>query len=61
MIWLTIACMVGDFSYVRRLPIEEGLMTRDNGRYEFTELGAAAWRVEHFVHDRYLAAVHAAP
>lgn len=30
-------------------------MTRSAGTYEFTEFGRAAWRVEHFVMDHYLA------
>ena len=43
-----------DFSTTRRLLIEEGVMTRSEGVYEFTELGKAMWRVEHFIIDKYL-------
>jgi hypothetical protein len=44
-----------DISLVRRRLIEDGLMTREEGMYRFTRLGEAAWRVEHFIGEKYLA------
>jgi len=44
-----------DFATTRRLLIVDGVMTRSEGVYEFTELGTATWRVEHFIIDNYLA------
>jgi HEAT repeat protein len=38
----------------RRNLVEQGLMTREEGLYRFTNLGRAAWRVEHFILDHYL-------
>jgi RNA polymerase sigma-70 factor (ECF subfamily) len=38
-----------DFSSTRRYLIEFGLMTRQEGRYRFTDLGEAVWRVERYV------------
>ncbi len=49
-----LARVCGDFSGVRRLLIDSGFMTRESGVYQFTELGQAAWRVEHLILDRYL-------
>ncbi|HET8936360.1 MAG TPA: sigma-70 family RNA polymerase sigma factor [Polyangiales bacterium] len=42
-----IAQVCSDYSAARRHLIEQGLMTRDAGNYEFTSLGATIWRVEH--------------
>ncbi|MCP4639170.1 MAG: sigma-70 family RNA polymerase sigma factor [bacterium] len=52
-----LAGVCGDYSATRRYLIEQGLMDRDGGVYEFTERGRAAWRVEHFILDHYLNAV----
>jgi RNA polymerase sigma-70 factor (ECF subfamily) len=41
-----IAQVCTDYSAARRHLIEQGLMTRREGVYEFTELGSAVWRVE---------------
>lgn len=49
-----VARLCGDYSGVRRRLIDGGFMTRESGVYQFTELGKAAWRVEHFILDRYL-------
>ena len=46
--------MPTDYSATRRKLVDEGLMTRVGGVYEFTELGKAVWRVEHFIMDEYL-------
>jgi hypothetical protein len=44
----------GDCSAVRRRLIDHGFMTRESGVYQFTELGEAAWRVQHLILDHYL-------
>jgi RNA polymerase sigma-70 factor (ECF subfamily) len=44
-----------DISLVRRRLIEDGLMSREGGVYEFTRFGQAAWRVERFIGEHYLA------
>jgi hypothetical protein len=49
-----LARVCGDYSGVRRRLVDAGFMTRESGAYQFTELGKAAWRVEHFILDRYL-------
>jgi len=45
-----------DHSLTRRRLVDCGLMTRAAGVYELTDFGRAAWRVEHFIMDRYLRA-----
>lgn len=50
-----IALVCSDHCATRRYMVELRLMTRSNGLYEFTESGKAAWRVEQFILDRYLA------
>jgi RNA polymerase sigma-70 factor, ECF subfamily len=47
-----IAQVCSDYSAARRHLIEQGLMTRDQGHYDFTPLGAAIWRVEHRILER---------
>ena len=49
-----ISGVCGDWATTRRRLIELRLMRRPGGVYEFTELGAAVWRVEHFIMDHYL-------
>jgi RNA polymerase sigma-70 factor (ECF subfamily) len=52
-----IASVCGDYSSTRRFLVENGsraLMRRECGVFAFTELGKAAWRVEHFIVKRYL-------
>jgi len=49
-----IAGVCGDYSWVRRSLIYHGFMRREQGKYEFTELGKAAWRVERFITEHYL-------
>jgi hypothetical protein len=49
-----VAMVCEDFCCTRRFMIEQGLMTREDGVYQFTELGKTVWRVEHFIMDRYL-------
>lgn len=44
----------GDHSAVRRGLVDYGLMRRAGGVYELTAFGEAAWRVEHYVMQRYL-------
>jgi hypothetical protein len=43
-----------DYASVRRRLIEERLMRRAAGLYDFTDTGAAIWRVEHRVKEGYL-------
>ncbi len=43
-----------DHALVRRNLVEQGLMTREEGIYQFTDLGKAAWQVEQFILNRYL-------
>ncbi len=50
-----IARVCSDYASTRRFLIEQGLMRREAGTYTFTELGAAVWRVEHFIRQHYLA------
>ena len=50
-----LAALCIDHSLTRRLLVDCGLMRRDNGVYELTEFGQAAWRVEHFILEHYLA------
>jgi hypothetical protein len=49
-----IARVCHDYSGTRRALIIQKLMERAGGIYEFTELGEAIWRVEHFIMERYL-------
>ena len=49
-----ISLVCGDWAATRRKLIEHRLVTRAEGIYQFTELGAAAWRVEHFIMAHYL-------
>lgn len=49
-----IAMVCEDFCCTRRFLIEQGLMTREGGIYQLTELGKSVWRVEHFIIDHYL-------
>lgn len=49
-----ISQVCGDWATTRRKLIEHRLMRRDGSRYEFTALGAAVWRVEHFIVTHYL-------
>ncbi|MHB1000341.1 MAG: sigma-70 family RNA polymerase sigma factor [Armatimonadota bacterium] len=49
-----IAMVCEDFCCTRRFMIEQGLMTREGGIYQLTELGKSVWRVEHFIMDNYL-------
>jgi RNA polymerase sigma-70 factor (ECF subfamily) len=49
-----IAQACADYSSTRRYLVDEGLMTREKGRYRFTTLGEAVWRVERFLLDHYL-------
>ena len=42
-----IARICTDYSAARRHLIEQGLMTREDGNYELTPLGATIWRAEH--------------
>jgi hypothetical protein len=48
-----IASVCEDYCTTRRCLIDRGLMTRSEGTYEFTELGASVWRVEHFIMRNY--------
>ena len=43
-----------DYALTRRQLIVEGIMTREGGVYELTELGQAMWRVERFIAENYL-------
>ncbi len=43
----------GDVSGVRRALVDEGLMSRSGGVYQFTDLGKAVWRVERYIRERY--------
>lgn len=43
-----------DYSATRRQLIMEGLMRRNAGVYELTDIGQAVWRVEHFIRAHYL-------
>jgi hypothetical protein len=52
-----IAQVEHDYSYTRRYLIVQGIMTRENSIYEFTELGRAMWRVEKFIEENYLRSV----
>jgi HEAT repeat protein len=45
------ACI--DFASTRRYLVDGGLMTRERGIYQFTEFGAAVWRVERFIREHY--------
>jgi RNA polymerase sigma-70 factor (ECF subfamily) len=49
-----ISLVCGDWATTRRKLIEHRLMHRSEGIYQFTELGAAVWRVEHFIMAHYL-------
>lgn len=49
-----ISLVCGDWAATRRKLIEHCLMHRSEGIYQFTELGTAVWRVEHFVMAHYL-------
>jgi RNA polymerase sigma-70 factor, ECF subfamily len=51
-----IAQVCTDYSAARRHLIEQELMTRNEGVYEFTPLGEAVWRVERFIAERRLRA-----
>ena len=44
-----IAQVCSDYSAARRHLIEQGVMTRDDGSYEFTALGTTIWRVEQHI------------
>lgn len=44
-----IAAVCGDYAATRRKLIEEGLMTRQGGVYEFTPLGERVWKVEQHI------------
>lgn len=48
-----IASVCEDYCTTRRCLIDRGFMTRSEGTYEFTELGACVWRVEHFIMREY--------
>lgn len=48
-----IARVCTDYSATRRHLIEQGLMTRQGGRYDLTEFGRAVWRVEHHILQHY--------
>ncbi len=49
-----ISLLCGDWATTRRKLIEHRLMKRSSGIYQFTELGAAVWRVEHYIMGHYL-------
>jgi len=49
-----ISLVCGDWAATRRKLIEHRLMQRSEGIYQFTKLGKAAWRVEHFIMEHYL-------
>ena len=52
-----LAKVCSDYSAARRHLIEQGVMTRDQGSYEFTALGSSIWRVE----QRILAVLQGVP
>jgi hypothetical protein len=43
-----------DFASTRRYLVDEGLMSREAGIYQFTGLGETVWRVEQFIREHYL-------
>ena len=43
-----------DYSLVRRVLADRGLLYREQGMCTLTEAGQRAWRVEYFIRDRYL-------
>jgi hypothetical protein len=49
---LKISRVCVDFSSCRRMLIEQGLMTRENAKYQFTPLGEACFRTEQFIEGR---------
>jgi RNA polymerase sigma-70 factor (ECF subfamily) len=49
-----ISLVCGDWASTRRKLIEHRLVSRSGGVYEFTELGSAVWRVEHYIMSRYM-------
>lgn len=51
-----IAQTCSDYSTTRRSLVSgpSRLMTRDHGMYAFTPLGEAVWRVERFIHERFV-------
>jgi HEAT repeat protein len=49
-----IAQACSDYSTTRRYLVEEGVLRRERGVYELTEVGQSVWRVERFLRDRYM-------
>jgi hypothetical protein len=49
-----IATVCNDWCATRREVVELRLMRRESNRYEFTPLGEAIWRVEHYIMEHYL-------
>ena len=50
-----------DFSHTKRLLEVKRMVTRADGIFEFTDLGEAMWRVEHFIRQSKLESVQPEP